>query len=155
MISPYLTFPFVDALERAKSRGVRIQLITPLKNNKPTVRDYLLWAAARAGFDVRLTAEMIHLKGMLIDARKLILGSSNFDFVSFHVEEELVAVISNAPLIADFTRRVLEPMLESAIPGEAYRPSDAVGRRSQRLLKTAEAILRRDGLAQRRSVAWV
>lgn len=154
VVSPYLTFPFVDALERAKDRGARIRLITPLKNNKPTVRDYLLWTAARAGFEVHLTAEMIHLKGMLIDGRKLVLGSSNFDFVSFHVEEELVAVISNSELIADFEARVVQPLLADALAGDSFHPGDRAGRRCRFLLKTAEKILSRDGLAQRRSAAW-
>jgi cardiolipin synthase len=154
VVSPYLTFPFVDALERARVRGLDIRLVTPLKNNKPTVRDYLLWTARRAGFDVRLTAEMIHLKGMLIDGEKLVLGSSNFDFVSFHVEEELVAVISNAELIADFEARVIAPLMAESLPADACRPSDAGGRRCLALLKTAERILSRDGLAQRRSIDW-
>jgi cardiolipin synthase A/B len=154
IVSPYLTFPFVDALERARRRGLAIRLITPLKNNKPIVRDYLLWTAERAGFEVHLTAEMIHLKGMLIDGEKLVLGSSNFDFVSFHVEEELVAVISNPELIADFETRVIAPLLADALPADACRPTEAAGRRCLALLKTAERILSRDGLAQRRSIAW-
>lgn len=154
VVSPYLTFPFTDALERARARGARIRLITPLKNNKPTVRDYLLWTADRAGFEVHLTAEMIHMKGMLIDGRALVLGSSNFDFVSFHVEEELAAVISDADLIAEFEARVLGPLLAEALPADPFRPSESAGRRCRAVLKTAEAILSRDTIAQRRSVDW-
>ena len=37
----------------------------------------------------------IHLKGLLIDGSSLALGSSNFDFVSYWIEEELMAVISD------------------------------------------------------------
>ena len=69
VISPYLTFPFTDALARVAQRGVTVTLITPLANNKPVVRRYLLAAAARAGFDVRLLPKMSHLKGLLIDDR--------------------------------------------------------------------------------------
>ena len=116
VVSPYLTFPFVEALAKARAGGAEVQLITPLANNKRRVRDYLVSAALQAGFDVRLTAEMEHLKGVLIDDRALILGSSNFDFVSYHAQEELVAVVSDAKVIAAFRDQVIAPSLAEAMP---------------------------------------
>lgn len=154
VISPYLTFPFTDALARASARGVEVKLVTPGPNNKPTVRDYLLWTAARAGWDVRLTREMIHLKGMLIDDRKLVLGSSNFDFVSYWIEEELVAVISNTGLIRDFRERVLAPLVAEATPATAADVSEGKGRRAAALLRTAGWLLGLGLPVRRTSVGW-
>ena len=122
VVSPYLTFPFLDALARAAERGVAVQLITPLANNKPIVRDYMLPAAHKAGFDIRLTPEMIHTKGMLIDGRTLVLGSSNFDFVSYHVEAEFMAILRDETLVHQFQRSVVEPFLARAIPGADHQP---------------------------------
>ena len=122
VVSPYLTFPFLDALARASARGVAVQLITPLANNKPIVRDYMLPAARKAGFDVRLTPEMIHTKGMLIDGRALVLGSSNFDFVSYHAEAEFMAILRDEALVHQFQRTVIEPFLARAVPGADHQP---------------------------------
>jgi cardiolipin synthase len=154
VVSPYLTFPFMDALARARGRGVEVTLITPDANNKPTVRDYLVRTAARAGVRVLLTREMIHLKGMLIDGRRLVLGSSNFDFVSYWIEEELVAVISNPDLIGDFRARVLEPMTADATAATAAQVSDGRGRRAAALLGIAGRILGLGLPVRRTSVAW-
>jgi cardiolipin synthase len=154
VVSPYLTSPFLDALARASGRGVRVTLITPDANNKPTVRDYLLWATAKAGIEVLLTRDMIHLKGMLIDGRLLVLGSSNFDFVSYWIEEELLAVISNAELIADFQARVIEPLAAESTPATAAHVTEARGRRAAALIGAASKILGLGLPVRRTSVAW-
>jgi cardiolipin synthase len=154
VISPYLTFPFTDALARAAARGVEVTLVTPLANNKPTVRDYLVWFAARAGLKLRLTREMIHLKGLLIDGRSLALGSSNFDFVSYWIEEELMAVISDPDLIADYRARVLEPMLAEALPESAVPPPGLNGRWAAALMGAAAAVLGSGLPIRRTSIPW-
>jgi cardiolipin synthase A/B len=141
VVSPYLTFPFVGALERAAARGVKVRLITPLANNKPTVRDYLLQAAQRAGFEVHLTPDMIHLKGLLIDDDALVLGSSNFDFVSVRAEEELLAVVDDPGLIGQFREQVLESLLASTLPPGGWRPGGFAGARSRALLKAADLLI--------------
>jgi cardiolipin synthase len=137
VVSPYLTFPFVDALERAARRGVAVQLITPLANNKPIVRDYLLRAAGTAGFDVRLTPEMIHMKGMLLDGRTLVLGSSNFDFVSYHAEAEFLAILHDEALVRQFQREVIQPCLARALPGKTCQSPAWKGAVSHSLLRLA------------------
>jgi cardiolipin synthase len=154
VVSPYLTFPFLDSLEAAARRGVRVQLITPLANNKPTVRDYLLWAAARAGFEVRLAAAMIHLKAMLIDGRTLVLGSSNFDFVSYSAEEELMAVVTDAALIGTFQQEVIAPLLADALPQGACPAAGWAGRRSLMLLKAADLLVRTIPYRRRGARDW-
>jgi len=107
--SPYVTFPFYDRLRDARKRGVEVTIVTPKANNWNHFADYAKWEAARCGIDLRLLKNgMSHLKAMLIDDRYLIAGSSNFDFLSYHVYEEFVAIITEAQLIADFRRQVLE-----------------------------------------------
>ena len=154
VISPYLTFPFTDALARAAARGVEVTLVTPMGNNKPMVRDYLLWFAARNGLTVRMTRDMIHLKGMLIDGERLVLGSSNFDFVSYWIEEELVGIVRDPALIADYRRRVLEPILAAALPEDAARVSPVLGWRAAALLGAAGAVLGAGLPMRRTSVPW-
>lgn len=154
VVSPYLTFPFVEVLAEARARGVEVQLITPLANNKRAVRDYLVSAALDAGFDVRLTPEMEHLKGMLIDDEALILGSSNFDFVSYHAQEELVAVVSDAQVIADFRRMVIEPSLAEAARAEPGVIPAADAKRARRALKIAEWFVEKTRAGNRRVDPW-
>jgi cardiolipin synthase len=57
---------------------------------------------------------MTHLKAMLIDNKYLIAGSSNFDYLSYRLYQELVAVITDANLIEDFRARVLLPDLANS-----------------------------------------
>ncbi|MGA0602085.1 phospholipase D-like domain-containing protein [Caulobacter sp. KR2-114] len=141
VISPYLTFPVTGALARARRRGVDVQLITPLANNKRLVRDYLLWAAKAGGLTVRLQPHMSHLKGMLIDDERLVIGSSNFDFVSLGAEEEIVAVIADPQLIADFRARIVEPAVLEALPSSAHDPSALAGVLSLLQLKFAQGVV--------------
>lgn len=154
VISPYLTFPFTNALARAARRGVAVRLIAPLANNKPMVRDALLAAAERAGFEVRLLPEMSHLKAMLIDDEALVVGSSNFDFVSLAAEEELMAIAAAPALIADFRRRILAPALAAALPAGAWRPSAAAGFVGGLALRLADRLVRGARWAPRGAVEW-
>jgi cardiolipin synthase len=154
VISPYLTFPFTDALASAAARGVTVRLITPLANNKPIVRDHLLAVAGRSGFEVRLVREMSHLKGLLIDDERLVVGSSNFDFASLAAEEELLAVVADLALIAAFRREIVEPALADALPAEALPISPLRGRLAGLGLKIAQQVARSARGAKRDAVPW-
>ncbi len=152
VLSAYLTFPVTEALARAARRGVRVRLITPLANNKPTVRDYLLAAAAAAGFEVTLLSAMSHLKGLLIDGEILICGSSNFDFVSLAAEEEYLVVSRDLALIADFQARIIKPSLAEVVPvGVAPKSS---GRFAYFALKVAERVALSARGSRRTAVDW-
>ena len=155
VISPYLTFPVTGALARAARRGVRVRLITPLPNNKPTVRDHLLATARGAGFEVTLLGEMIHLKGLLIDGARLVIGSSNFDFVSLAAEEELMAVVGDPVIIADFELRIVRPALDHALPAGAHRVSVVRGWMAKAALKIAQGVALTARHARRTAVEWV
>lgn len=139
IISPYLTFPFCAALAQLPRRGVPVTLLTPKGNNKGTVRDYLLWEAHRSGFDVRLYDGMSHMKAALVDDRYLVVGSSNFDFLSYRIEEEVLAVFSSPAVIEAFRQQVLEPDLArcSFFDGQA---SALRGWMSYGILRAVEAL---------------
>jgi cardiolipin synthase len=123
--SPYITFPFIDSLAKAARQGCSVTLITPGPNNYPILREYLLWVSARSRIDVRLYHRMTHLKAMLIDQRYLILGSSNYDYLSYQFHQEIVAIITNPSLISEYIARVFQEDIRNSEPG--YRISHIKG----------------------------
>lgn len=141
MVSAYPTFPFVDALAAAAARGVAVRLYTPRPNNKPVIRDYLMGVAKRSGLDIRLTPMMTHAKAALVDGEHLVVGSSNFDFVSYRTNAEYVATLRDPALVAAFTAQVLDPLRDGA---SAPEPADFSRLRSGRataMLKAADALV--------------
>jgi len=143
VISAYPTFPFVDAMAQAARAGARVTIYTPRPNNKPVIRDYLLGAAAPAGVELRLTPMMTHAKAALIDGEALVLGSSNFDFVSHRANAEYVATVRDAALIAEFEAQMLAPIRDGSGPPE---PGDFSAWRSWKAraaLRLADALIAR------------
>jgi len=152
VVSPYLTFPFTDTLAEARRRGVRVRLITPRVNNKPAAQRYVLAQALRHGFDVRFAPPMSHVKAILIDDEHLIAGSSNFDFVSFAAEEELLAIIASPALVEEF-RKGLNTLLGDVVDG----PSEGVDRSEwlvTALMKIAACLVRASSAARRTAIDW-
>jgi cardiolipin synthase len=123
--SAYLSFPFYDHLAQAVRRGVAVTLVAPERNNKPKVDAYTQWAAAKAGITLRLyQGRMSHIKAMLIDDAALVMGSSNFDFLSYHAQQEVMAIVRSRPVIEQYRRDVLEPDLARCVgPTRAISPS--------------------------------
>jgi cardiolipin synthase len=71
--------------------------------------------SARSEIDLRLfQGGMSHLKAMLIDDQYLIAGSSNFDYFSYRIHQEILAVITNPELINEFRQRVMIPDFTNA-----------------------------------------
>jgi cardiolipin synthase len=153
IVSPYLSFPFVEALADAARRGVDVELLTPLGNNKPMVFNYLLDAAGRAGFRVGLMPGMSHLKGMLIDRRLLVLGSTNFDFPSYYSLEEHMALIEDEGLVRDFEAQVLAPIRAALLPIRSRPPLWQV-LRGRAILRMGEAVVKMMGPTPRTAVDW-
>jgi cardiolipin synthase len=151
-VSPYLTAPFTDLLGEAVRKGVTVRVFTPWPNNKPIVRDALIHAARRHGFEVKLGPVMSHLKGMLIDDETLVLGSSNFDFASLAGEEEFLAILEDKAIIADFKTRVVEPALVAAIdPATAKKIG---GRGADLALRAAAVVASAARVFPRRAIDW-
>ena len=116
VVSAYPTFPFVEAMGQAARAGAEVTLYTPRPNNKPIIRDYLLGVAEAAGIRIRLTPMMTHAKAALIDGQSLVVGSSNFDFVSYRANAEYVAILRDGALIKEFREHVLLPLKAGSLP---------------------------------------
>lgn len=113
--SPYLSFPFFDRLRAATQRGVCVDVVMPAQNNWGLVGKYAERAAQKSGVNLHLYPQrMTHLKAMLIDRRCLILGSSNFDYLSYKLHQELLAFVTEPQLVADFEGQVMQPDLVAA-----------------------------------------
>lgn len=116
VVSAYLSHPFTRHLARARERGVSVRVLTPSRNNKSNLARHVIEAGARAGFQVlRYAGGMSHMKAMLIDGELLVAGSSNFDFMSYHILEESVVITRDAGMIDAFVRRIWEPDSAQAI----------------------------------------
>ncbi|HEY8205766.1 MAG TPA: phosphatidylserine/phosphatidylglycerophosphate/cardiolipin synthase family protein [Pyrinomonadaceae bacterium] len=126
--SPYITFPFYEHLRAAARRGVDVKIVTPARNNWSYFADYARLESARSTIDLRLyQGGMSHLKAMLIDDEYLIAGSSNFDYLSYRLYQEIIAIFTDAELIADFRERVLLPDLAHSIAVDCR--ASAIGQR--------------------------
>ncbi len=122
--SPYLSFPFVDVLKKAGKRGVAINVITPEANNRRFLKKYITWEASRSDLNLWFyQPRMSHLKAMLIDDRYLILGSTNFDYISYRVHPELIAIVTNPEIIREFTTRILDKDRAESVNGERPAPN--------------------------------
>ena len=114
--SPYITFPFFEKLGEATKRGVKVTLISPDANNVAAITKYAQWECRRLGIDLWLyQGGMSHLKAMLIDDQYLIVGSSNFDVFSYHRHQELIAIVTDPAVIADFEERVIRHDLANSL----------------------------------------
>lgn len=113
--SPYITFPFYERLRLAARRGVDVTVVTPNQNNWGFFRNYARLESARSKIDLRLYQHgMSHLKAMLVDDESLITGSSNFDYFSYRIHQEILAVITRPQIISEFRERVMIPDLANA-----------------------------------------
>jgi cardiolipin synthase len=114
VVSAYLSTPFTDHLAAARSRGVRVRVLTPAENNKGNLARHILEVARRSGFEVYRGEGMSHMKAMVIDDELLIVGSSNFDFMSYHILDELVVMTRDRDMLGAFVARAWEPDLAAA-----------------------------------------
>jgi cardiolipin synthase len=114
--SPYLSSPFYERLAEAVRRGVSVTVIAPAENNKPKMNAYTQWAAERAGATLRLYADrMSHVKAMIVDGETLVIGSSNFDLLSYETQQEIVAIVRDRSVVEQFRRDVFEADLARCV----------------------------------------
>lgn len=110
VVSAYVSTPFTEAFGAAASRGVRVRVLTPSENNKPNLARHVSHAAIRHGLELlRYDGGMSHMKAMVIDGELLIAGSTNFDFMSYHILEEHVLMTRDPGLVTAFVREVWDP----------------------------------------------
>ncbi len=110
VISPYISEPLLPVLAEASSKGVEVKIISPENNNKGLFNDYLVSQSSKGFFKLLHHPGMFHLKAIMIDESKLVFGSSNYDLISYHFEQEVVIVSENKKLLMDFNCEILEPM---------------------------------------------
>lgn len=89
LFSPYY-FPdkqFLRALWKAKKRGVRVDLLIPLRTDLrlATYAAYAWFSLMKLyGVQVHMIKRMMHGKGVIVDDDWAMIGSSNIDHVSFN-----------------------------------------------------------------------
>ena len=115
VVSAYVSYPFTSELAAAASRGVRVRVLTPGRNNKSNLARHIIERGHRHGFEVlKYAGGMSHMKAMLVDSETLVVGSSNFDFMSLHILEEHLVITRRSDVVDAFRTRVLEPEVERA-----------------------------------------
>lgn len=119
--SPYITFPFYEHLRVAADRGVNVRVVTPRQNNWSYFANYARRESARSEIDLRFYQwGMSHLKAMLIDEEVLIAGSSNFDYLSYRLYQEILGVFTDQALISDFRQRVMLPDVANSVAVDCH-----------------------------------
>ena len=87
VISPYITWPFLDVIGEKANEGVDVRIISPESNNKALLKYYLQHQQKKYPFSLFMyEKKMSHLKAILIDDETLVMGSTNFDFASYCLE---------------------------------------------------------------------
>ncbi len=125
LFSPYY-FPdkaFLYELWRARRRGVKIDLLLPLRTDVriATYAAYGFFAILKKmGVNVRLTKTMMHGKGAVIDDDLAIVGSGNLDQTSFYDNYETTLSIRNKNLVSRLKDTLEEWMKEAVEVDDAW-----------------------------------
>lgn len=135
----------MEALQEAAARGVQVRLLVPGEHHdRPYVR-----LASYTRFDGLLDAgvaihefrtSMMHTKSVRVDERYSIIGSPNFDYRSFQLNDELALLVED-PDLNDALRRSFEADLKRSqqIAGPVLRKGHVARRAASRFC----ALLRR------------
>lgn len=112
VISPYITWPFLDVIGEKAKQGVDVRIISPEANNKALLKYYLQHQQKKYPFSIFMyEKKMSHLKAILIDDETLVMGSTNFDFASYCLEQEYCLVLRDPDLIAQFKEKVVDDVM--------------------------------------------
>jgi len=118
LFSPYY-FPdrkFLYALWKAKKRGVRVDLLLPLRTDIRIVT-YATYAwfklLQKYGVNIHLTKDMMHGKGVIVDDKWAMIGSSNLDQVSFYDNYEANLEIKKRSVVQNL-EDIVEEWVENA-----------------------------------------
>ncbi len=118
VISPYVSEPLFSILKQASERGVKVLIISPENNNKSIFKEFVESEAAKGYFELRYQPGMSHLKAIVVDEKKLLFGSSNYDLVSYYFEQEVVMVSTDSALVSLFINEVIQPTMQDSIQQE-------------------------------------
>lgn len=93
----------VDALRKARERGIVVEIIIPKVATNPKIANWPNYLYMNklypSGVKFFLTNEMIHSKIMLVDGQEGILGSQNIDVFSFDLNMESGVFFTEQKLI--------------------------------------------------------
>lgn len=107
IISPYISEPLLGVLQSVSKGGVRVTIISPKENNKSIFKNIILSENEKGYFNLEEFGGMSHMKAILVDNKKLIFGSSNYDLISYYFEQEVVMISYDQLLIESFKNEVL------------------------------------------------
>ena len=108
--------PLLSYLRNEVPKDIEIDIISPATNNKNIFKTILTSELEKGYFNLhQYQGRMSHLKAILVDGETLIAGSSNFDFVSYYFEQEVVLVTRDQESVDSFIQRIAEPDLSKSI----------------------------------------
>lgn len=114
VFSPYISEPFLSILNSISDK-IKIKIVVPEVNNKGLFTDYLKRESHAGWFHYFETpGKMSHLKAILIDEKELIFGSSNFDFISYLFEEEILVKTTSEQIIKQFRQVIHDPVMSQS-----------------------------------------
>ena len=97
----------IKALARARKRGVKIDLIIPMRTDLKIVQ----WAARKyynlmhkLGVKMHFTSKMMHGKAYVVDGKEGMVGSSNIDKGSFYRNLEANAYFTDKQMVGDLEK---------------------------------------------------
>ncbi|PCK19745.1 cardiolipin synthase [Bacillus pumilus] len=112
--TPYFipSAPLLKALLEAQKRGVTIEIIIPMKADHPFVKEagfhYLKDLIAAGCLVYRFYKGFYHSKAILIDHRRCIISTANFDKRSLFLNEEVDVAIEDAAFTAHVEEKIRE-----------------------------------------------
>lgn len=106
IVTPYFVPPrwLLALLDNAASRGVIVEIIIPIKTDKnflDRVNYAHVYQAKNTGIKFYAQKEMNHSKILMIDDQEVLIGSQNFDIISFRLNVESGVFSKNRKLIND------------------------------------------------------
>lgn len=111
VFSPYISDPFLSILKSISDK-IKTRIVVPEQNNKGLFSEYLKRESHAGWFQYFETPGiMSHLKAIFIDEKELIFGSSNFDFISYLFEEEILVKTTSMNIVQQFKDVVHDPVL--------------------------------------------
>ena len=95
----------VEALERAKSRGVRVRIIIE-RNVVGDDNDAIFRELAAKGFDIRYASsayKLTHAKFIIVDGKSVLVGSHNLSNSALYKNREASVIIRHQRTVDDFS----------------------------------------------------
>ncbi len=111
--------PLLYGLKVVAQKGIRIELIIPLKSDSPWV-DLASTSFARELSEVgvqvhRFKSRMLHSKIITIDERVAVVGTPNFDYRSFRLNYEL-AFVMESEIVSQAISAIFDEDLKNSYP---------------------------------------